>query len=456
MQKSYPNEVPVATVFSMWWPLAASWLMMGTAVPMISAVLARLAEPKISLAAFGGIVFPISLIIEAPIIMLLSASTALSKDWPSYQLIRRFMMGISFVLTFTHFLLAFTPLYYTVVVGIMDPPAVIIEPARIGLMIMLPWTWTVAYRRLNQGVLIRNGRSKAISVGAIIRISANASVLAIGWAIGTIPGIVVGASGLIAGVIADAVYTGVVVQPVLRNTLRPAALVSPVLTWPAFLNFYWPLALTSLLNLIVTPLGSATISRMPDALNSLAVWPVLTGFLFMWRSIGFAYSEVVVANLDEPGSFFALRRFTLYLMAFAVLGLTFVAVTPVSDFWFVTVSGLGAELATLASVGLWVTLLWPVISILRNTFQAVLVSGRKTRAVTEAVVIFFLLSGVLLVLSTNLNGRLPGLFVALIVFQIGYGSQALWMWLRSRTYLKAVKARDIVLREQFVQEVTNV
>ena len=28
-------------------------------------------------------------------------------------------------------------------------------------------------------------------------------------------------AGLIAGVIADAVYTGVVVQPVLRNTLRP-------------------------------------------------------------------------------------------------------------------------------------------------------------------------------------------------------------------------------------------
>lgn len=422
--------------------------MMGTAVPMISAVLARLADPKISLAAFGGIVFPISLIIEAPILMLLSASTALSKDWPSYQLIRRFMLGISFALTLLHFLLAFTPLYYTVVVGIMDPPAVIIEPARIGLMIMLPWTWTVAYRRLNQGVLIRNGRSKAISVGAVIRISANASVLAVGWVIGTVPGIVVGASGLIAGVIADAVYTGIVVQPVLRDKLRPAPLVSPVLTWSTFINFYWPLALTSLLNLIVTPLGSAAVSRMPDALNSLAVWPVLTGFLFMWRSMGFAYSEVVVANLDEPGSFFALRRFTSYLILFAVVGLTFVAITPLADFWFVTVSGLDAELATLAGVGLFITLLWPVISILRNTFQAVLVSGRKTRAVTEAVVIFFLINGSLLLLSTNINGRLPGLFIALIVFQIGYGSQALWMWLRSRSYLKEVQARDIALHEQ--------
>ncbi len=176
----------------------------------------------------------------------------------------------------------------------------------------------------------------------------------------------------------------------------------------------------------------------------------------MWRSMGFAYSEVVVANLDEPGSFFSLRRFTGFLIAFAVLGLAFVAVTPLADFWFVTVSGLGPELAALADIGLFVTLLWPAISILRNTFQAVLVSGHKTRAVTEAVIIFFLISGALLLLSTNLNGRLPGLYIALVVFQIGYGSQALWMWLRSRSYLKAVKARDIDLHKHLIQEIAKV
>ena len=47
--------------------------------PAHSAVVARLEHPEVNLAAWGGIVYPLSLIIESPIVMLLSASTALCK-----------------------------------------------------------------------------------------------------------------------------------------------------------------------------------------------------------------------------------------------------------------------------------------------------------------------------------------------------------------------------------------
>ena len=423
---------------------------MGTGVPLISAVMARMEDPTINLAAFGGVVFPISLIIEAPILMLLSASNALSKDWASYQKIRRFMLIIGFGLTVLHILLAFTPLYDLVIIGLMSPPEEIIEPARVGLMVMLPWSWTVAYRRFNQGVLIRFGHSRAIGVGAIIRIGANASFAALGWALG-LPGIVVGTAAIIAGVTADAIYTGIIVRPVIREKLKPAPTVTPALSWSAYLNFYWPLAVTSLMNLIITPMGSAAIARMPDALNSLAVWPVLTGFLFMWRSTGFAYSEVVIAKLDVPGSYANLRRFALILITFAVVGLSIVALTPLGDLWFVTVSGLNPELSSLAKIGLWVALLWPPISILRNSFQGVLVNGRKTKSVTESVVVFFLVTGTLLFASTQI-GRFPGLFLALAAFQFGYGSQAAWLWFRSRGYLAEIKGRDIAHRNGVIAQ----
>ncbi len=105
-------------IFKTWWPLAASWLLMGAELPVIAAVMARLADPTISLAAYGGIVFPLALMIEAPIIMLLAASTALSKDMDSYLLVRRFMMVTSAILTALHLLIALTPLYYLVVQGL--------------------------------------------------------------------------------------------------------------------------------------------------------------------------------------------------------------------------------------------------------------------------------------------------------------------------------------------------
>ena len=41
----------------------------------LAATMARLPDPAVNLAAFGGIVFPLALLVEAPIIMLLAAST---------------------------------------------------------------------------------------------------------------------------------------------------------------------------------------------------------------------------------------------------------------------------------------------------------------------------------------------------------------------------------------------
>ena len=90
--------------------------------PALSAIVARLADPKIHLAAYGGIVFPMALLIESPIIMLLAASTALSKDWASFVRMRRFMMFTGAGLTALHLLVTLTPLYDLVVRGLLNAP----------------------------------------------------------------------------------------------------------------------------------------------------------------------------------------------------------------------------------------------------------------------------------------------------------------------------------------------
>ena len=437
-------------IFAAWWPLAASWLFMGTELPMVSAVMARLALPKISLAAYGGVVFPLSLIIEAPIIMLLSASTALSKDWASYKKIYRFMMWAGFLTTAVHAAIAFTPLFDLLINYVLKVPSEIIEPSRIGLRIMLPWTWTIAYRRYHQGVLIRFGHSKAISIGTALRLTANAVVLYIGAQIEGTPGIVIGTSGIAAGVIAEAVYTGFRVQPVLRNKLASAKTVEPALTWPEFYRFYIPLALTSFINLIVNPMGSAALSRMPMPLESLAVWPVLSGFLFMWRSMGFAYNEVVVSQLDEPGSVHPLTRFSWLLTILATLGVALVAATPLSRFWFQEVSGLDSGLVDLALTGLWVGMLWPALSIIQNTYQGVIVNGKKTVSITISVVVLVVVTSAVLTWG-SVSGKYTGLHVGLVAFQVGSLAQAIYLYLAGRPVLKKRMARDASIAETSAQ-----
>jgi hypothetical protein len=427
-------------VIAAWWPLAFSWLLMSLEGPAMNAVVARLANPKINLAAYGGVVFPLSLIIEAPIIMLLAASTALSKDWASFARMRRFMTITSACLTALHALVAFTPLYYTVVQGIIGAPQAIVEPARLGLMIMLPWTWSIAYRRFHQGVLIRFGYSRTVGAGTIIRLSSNGLVLIIGYLLGNLPGIVVAATAIAVGVISEAVYVGIVVRPVLNGELKAAPRVEPPLSWNAFFAFYIPLVMTSLLTLLVNPITSAALSRMPQAIESLAVWSVVSGLVFMLRSLGIAYNEVVVALLDQPGAAISLRRFANWLALATSAALLLVAATPFSAVWFERISALSPDLADLARRGVWLTAPLPALSVLQSWYQGAILYGRKTGGITEAVALYLGVSGLLLIAGVAW-GQIAGLYIGLGTMATATLLQTAWLWLRSRPIVAWIEGR---------------
>ncbi|SVB30189.1 uncharacterized protein METZ01_LOCUS183043, partial [marine metagenome] len=63
---------------------------MATEGPFLAAVIARLADPTVNLAAYG-VAFAFAILIESPVIMLMSASTALVNDAQTYRKLRNFM-----------------------------------------------------------------------------------------------------------------------------------------------------------------------------------------------------------------------------------------------------------------------------------------------------------------------------------------------------------------------------
>lgn len=404
---------------------------MGIELPLVGAVMARLADPEIHLAAYGGFVFPIALIIEAPIIMLLAASTALGKDMQAYRLMHRFMTVTSAALTVLHAALAFTPAFDTVLVRLLDPPAEVIEPARLGLAIMLPWTWTIAYRRFHQGLLIRFGASGAVGVGTVVRLVTVGLVTgATAWVGAT--GIVVATCAIASGVTAEAVYTWWRSRPVVRGPLARAPLAEEPLRWQAFGTFYMPLVLTSLLLLLVQPIGAAAMARMPEALASLAAFPVVNGLLFFFRSVGYAYAEVVVALMDRPGAQPVLRRFTWILTTASLLAPALVAATPAAQFWFETFSGLRPDLAALARTAFLVGVAWAPLDVVRNYLQGRLVFARATRGVGESVSVFLLVSAAGMAWGVVTQAG-AGLTIAMAAFVVGTVAQVAWMAWRVRT-----------------------
>ena len=87
---SAASPLTMRRITQTWWPLAAGWFLMTVEIPFLSAIIARHPEPQISLAAWG-LVFSIALILASPAMMILSASTALSRDWPNYRKVERYM-----------------------------------------------------------------------------------------------------------------------------------------------------------------------------------------------------------------------------------------------------------------------------------------------------------------------------------------------------------------------------
>ncbi len=434
--------VPLKRILQTWWPLAASWLMMSMEGPLISSIIARLVDPKINLAAYGGIILPLALVIESPIIMLLSASTAMSKDYPSYLKLRKAMNILGGVFTGLHFLVAFTPLYYVVVNNILGVPQELVAPARIGLMIMLPWTWAIGYRRFNQGVMIRFGHSDGVMKCTVIRLTTIATLLFTGYSIGTIPGAVVATIAQAAGVTFEAIYSGLHVRKIVKDDVRNAP-VTRLFTWKEFRIFYIPLIFTSLLQFLGNPIGSAALSRMPQAINSLATWGVVLNLMFLTRSVGMAFNEVVVALLDRVGSFFNLRKFARILTVIISVIVAVVFLTPLSGLWFEKVTGLPPALSQMARSALVFFLLVPGMGVYQSWFQGAILHGRKTRAISESVTIYLVLF--IAVLAAGVAwGRVTGLFVGAAAFGLANAGQTGWLLLRSKKILAEARQRDTV------------
>lgn len=378
------------TIFLTWLPLAAMWIIMAIEQPAIAAVVARMSEAKLQLAAFG-FTFSLALFIEGPVIQMLAAGTAVTDNRDNYKRILRLMHVIGWAATAIHAILCIPPVFKFFAAGFIGIPEELLDTARLTLISMLPWTLGVGYRRLWQGVLIRYGRTRVVPVTMVIRLAVSFATLAWGFYTRVLPGAVLGGLALSLGVIAGAIASWWYVRPVVKG-LPPAASAerhSPVgvMTWSAMLLFYIPLALTNFMNLGVRPILQMGMARGPMSLESLALWPVSIGYFFLYTSISLSSQEVVIARLDGPESRRELVRFISWLSAVLSILYIIVMVTPLWRGWFSGVSGLSGELTDLAAIP--ILLSFPVVPIYAyiSLYRGALVRLRRTREVTIGVAI---------------------------------------------------------------------
>jgi hypothetical protein len=175
-----------------------------------------------------------------------------------------------------------------------------------------------------------------------------------------------------------------------------------VLSYGGIANFYYPLALTSVISLAVHPIVTFFMGQARYPVESLAVLPVLNALTFMFRSIGLSYQEVVIALMgDKLEHLKELTQFAAKLAAVTALAYALIAYTPLVNVWYHTVSGLSLELTAFALTPTRILPILPALAVLLSYQRGFLVHARRTRPITWATIIE--ISGIILVLMVAIN-----------------------------------------------------
>ena len=393
-------------------PLALSWLFMAVEGPITTGIVQHMPLPQVNAAALL-VMFAISLLIEGPVIDLLSTATTLAKNHQHYLVIRRFALGLIVLVTVVHAAVALTPLYWwvtKVVINVPDEVAVAMRPA---LAIMVPWSAFIGWRRFLHGVMIRWDNTRPIGVGTAIRV---AVVLIVGFSLyfyAQLSGVVVAAVAMVAGVVCESVFIHFVGTYTVRRNLDPTKGeedgIKP-LTIGTLVRFHTPLTAATIVMIAGMPLIAWGLARTPDSVAVMASWQVAISVMFLFRTVTFALPEAVIALYKDEQSRRALMKFCVRVGAgcSVLAGLTWL--TGLDRFVFVEILGADPEIVSRASLAFVLTGLLPFLNAMAAQLRGVLTAHHLTSARLVAIVVA--VAGLFGVLLIGLSSAWDGIFMA--------------------------------------------
>ena len=429
-----PGSLTTGRILRFWWPLASTWALMAIEGVFLAAVLGRMDAARDNLAAYG-VAWARAILVEAPVIMLMSAATAMVKDAAGYRALWTFTLRVNAAITAVMILLVLPPVWDLVARG-LGLNATVSALVHGALLFLLPWPAAIGDRRFHQGVLIRGRRTGPVAFGTALRVTSMV-LTALGLARFTdLPGASVAGAALSTGVVVEMLAARTMAWPIVRRLRAEArALEGPVperLTQRAVFHFYLPMALTSVIALASQPVITFFVSHAQRPLDSLAVLPVIHGLTFVFRAIGISYHEVAVALVGEHGEQYGpIRNVAVGLTLGVGLLMGAIAFTPLGTWWLRDVAGLDAALAAFARTPLQVFALLPSLSVVQHFQRALLVNVRSTGPMGSATAAELVALAVILAFAIHVAG-LQGALAAAWATTLGRAIGLLWLWRPTR------------------------
>lgn len=399
--------------------------------PICVKVLSHLPDARVNTAAFA-VLMSVSLWIESPVIDLLSTSTTLTRDRESYVAISRFALGVMLLATSVHTLLTLTPLYWLVAKA-LNAPHIVAEHARVGMIIMIPWSACIGWRRYLQGILIRFGQTRRVGAGTAIRVCTIALVSSLLYFLSSLPGMTIAAIALVCAVSMEASFVHWATRESIRLHLALPHPELPPVTAKKLVRFHAPLTLTTMVTLSAMPLVFRALGSSDAPVLTLAGYQVAQTLMWLHRTVVFALPEVVITLYKDAATAAKLRRFCVGVgltMSGLMLGS---GLSGLDRLIFARVIGADHAVAEVAHIAFLAASATPLLGALQSYIRGMLTAHHLTvaRLYAIGVGVTVLVGG----LSAGVRLHVPGVIAAGVALSLSMVAELgvlAWFWNRGK------------------------
>jgi hypothetical protein len=354
-------------------------------------------------AAFNALL-AIALFVESPVIDLLATSTTLTKGARSYRIISRFALLMMGVCTVAHLLVILPPVYHWIA---RDYTEEVRRELWLPLVVMLPWSPAIGWRRYKQGILIRFGHTRMVGVGTFVRVAVMALVGFGGVYVTNLSGIMIAALSLISAVLAEAIFIHLGARRVIAENL--AIEDEEAKPMRALAAFHLPLTVTTMMqlgsNLLITQAMAQTIDRV----TSWPAYQVALTLMWLQRAVLYALPEIVITLYGRPGAERLLWRFAATVSASMSGLMILLAATGLDRAFFISVLGKSPAIAEASHQVFMLSSLIPLIIGAQCYVRGVLTALHETKPRMRAV--FFGLITMAFIMWLGIQQQWPGAWI---------------------------------------------
>ncbi len=197
-----PEPLTLAHLGHFYWPLALTSLLTVVSWPVINAGISRAAAAEQSLAAWP-VILSILWLFTTPLQMLQQMAITLAGNAPNLGIVRRFALGLGIAATGLLTIGSFTPLLEVFLLRVLAVPVEIVNSIVLAGRLLVPVPFLTAAQAFYQGLLIHRKQTGEVRTAMGVNLLVLVGVLFIGIRQGTLPGFLLAAVAMSAGLLVE-------------------------------------------------------------------------------------------------------------------------------------------------------------------------------------------------------------------------------------------------------------